>query len=177
MYARRKYNSWRIFNAFYISFSSYLQKISVADNLIHLMRDEALCGLNNLLELILKRCELRQMPPLHPVKNTLQLLNVHDNNISKISRDYFDGCTALTYLTLSKNKLSSFPDVSPARQTLNLLKISSNGIRAISRTMIDSTFPYLEEVYVFENEIKVMPCGTNGRHLRRQNFFPIAIHL
>ena len=123
------------------------------------MRDEALCGLNNLLELILKRCELRQMPPLHPVKDTLQLLNVHDNNITKISRNYFDGCTALIYLTLSKNKLSSFPDVSPARQTLNLLKISSNAIPAISRTIIDSTFPNLEEVYISCNEIKVVPCG------------------
>ena len=98
------------------------------------------------------------MPPLEPVKDTLQVLNVHDNNISKISRDYFEGCNALAYLTLSKNKLSSFPDVSPARQTLNLLKISSNVISAISQTITDSTFPYLEEVDISNNEIKMVPC-------------------
>ena len=137
----------------------YFQTISVINNTIHVMSDEAFCGLTILVTLILKQCKLNRMPPVDRVKDTLQVLNVNGNYISKIPQHYFQDFTALKHLVLSENQLTKIPDLSPAHQTLQTIMLSSNNIITIPFSLLDHAYPSLKRVSFSNNQIKMIPNG------------------
>ena len=139
--------------------SSYFQKISVVNNMIHIINDDAFDGLSSLILLILINCKLRQMPPVNTVKDTLQLLNVRGNAITEIPQRYFEDFTSLKQLFISNNKLMEIPDVSPARCTLQGVKLSFNNITSIPSSLFDHIYPFLTSVWLSRNKIKTIPTG------------------
>ena len=140
------------------------QEISVTDNVIYTMQTKALHGLNNLIRLILKRCHLREMPPVvASVKRTLQMLNVKDNNITTIQQYYFDGFEDLRYLILSKNKLKIFPNIHPISGVLKDLLVTSNFITEIPPTLSKQLFPSLKMISLARNRIADIPLGIFSR--------------
>ena len=133
--------------------------MSVEDNIIITMDIDALSGLAMLEVLHLKRCHLRQMPPVvDTVKRTLEVLNLHGNRISTIVVDYFDGFATLTHLQLSENQLKTIPDLKPLRGTLIHLSFSSNCITDISPSLYTNTFASLTSIKLLDNLISNFPC-------------------
>ena len=136
-----------------------LQMISVEDNIIITMDVGALSGLAMLEVLLLKRCHLRQMPPLvDTVRYTLEVLNLQGNRISTIVPDYFDGCASLTYLQLSENQLKTIPDLGPLSGTLIHLSFISNCITDIPPSLYANTFAALTSIKMADNLIANFPC-------------------
>ena len=133
--------------------------ISAEDNIIITMDVGALSGLAMLQVLLLKRCQLRQMPPVvDTVKYTLEVLNLHGNRISTIGPDYFEGFVTLTLLQLSGNQLKTIPDLGPLSGTLIHLSFISNCITDISHSLYANTFAALTSIKLADNLIANVPC-------------------
>ena len=140
-------------------FPVYFQTISVVNNTIQVMSDDAFCGLTILVTLILKQCKHYRMSPVDTVKDTLQVLNVNGNYISKIPQHYTQDFTALEDLVLSENRLTEIPDLSSAHQTHQTIMLSSNNITTIPSSLLDDTYPSLIRVSFSNNQIKMIPNG------------------
>ena len=58
------------------------------------MHSEAFAGLN-LVSLKFEYCNLKQLPELNSVSNTVEFLHIHDSQIREIPMDYFEGFSNL----------------------------------------------------------------------------------
>ena len=131
--------------------------ISVVNNVIDEIRHDAFFGLNKLAFLKIKQSNLREMPPLDTVKDTIQVLILYGNRITFIPQDYFEGFLVLRELILSQNRLIIFPEVRPVRNTLHMLRISHNNITSISSSIVDNVYPYLTEICLNGNKMMKIP--------------------
>ena len=151
-------------------FMFWFQMISVMNNAIRVISNDAFLGLNELAVLIMRQTRLQKMPPVETVKDTLQILTLYENHITAIPQDYFEGFFVLRELSLSKNRLTVFPEVRPVRETLQILRISSNNITSISSSIIDNIYPSLTEVALCGNEITKIPTDTLSAWPNIQHF-------
>ena len=132
---------------------TYLQRITVRNNVIHNMSIDAFYGLKNLKRIHLEQCRLRRMPPIVQVKDSLQSLLIIGNKIAHIPECYFHGLRQFTTLSLAENCLTQFPDVSPVHQTLFTLSLRSNYISEIPHFMVDNIFISLKSLMLSNNKI------------------------
>ena len=121
---------------------------------IRLIQEGAFHGLQSLHELNLTYCDLKEMPPLDHVRNTLGNLILTNNILKEITPNYFPGFARLTRLDLSKNLLSTLPDFSHVAQTLYDFSATTNKIAYLSPSLTSVNFPMLFSLDIGRDKIK-----------------------
>ena len=120
---------------------------------IHTFQENAFCGLNNLVNLLITYCQIPQMPPLNPVERALVSLALSHNKITSIPEGYFIGFPRLIYLDLAHNSLSSVWQLYPLYATLRTLYLDSNRLQTFPTCLYNATFTALNRLYLSFNKI------------------------
>ena len=121
---------------------------------IHSFDEEAFYGLTNLQCLHMIRCQIAEMPPLHPVKNILKTLSVAHNQIRLIPEEYFHGFTKLRILNLANNLLKSVSELHSVSATLRILDLDSNRLQHFPTSVHNATYVGLCELMLRNNKLR-----------------------
>ncbi len=130
---------------------SHLELLSLQENQIQVVDEDALLGLNHLFSLDLTKNKLREVPDLSSVSKSLEILVLKSNEIelirdeilstfkqlrilnladNKLQEIHLDNMPRMTVINLDKNKLKQFPNLTGAGN-LAILTIDNNEIHGV----------------------------------------------
>ena len=138
----------------------WLQNIEVSEKRFAYVEPDAFKGLMCLQSLIIRRCQLTQMPPLEPIKTLLMFLRLRMNNISNVPQNYFEGFSQLKHLYLSSNLLSKLPNIQPLNSSLVILDLSVNIITSLSVPYNEQVFKFLKIINLMANLLTTFDIGS-----------------
>ena len=118
---------------------------------IHFFEENAFRGLTSLHNLILRHCEIPEMPPLKPVKRILITARLSHNRITSIPGKYFIGFLKLSTLDLSFNLLRSVSQLHPLSDTIEQLYLDSNRLADFPTNVHNSTYTVLVTLHLQKN--------------------------
>ena len=114
--------------------------------------------LPNLIELVLYKSELVQMPNISLLVN-LRKLQLQNNNLTQLPQQSFAGNKKLQYIDISANLLTQPPDLSGGCTQLLTLKLSANNITNLPANYFRGC-PVLATVYLNHNLFTALPSFT-----------------
>ena len=120
---------------------------------IHIFEEKAFCGLSSLTIITLKHCEIREMPPLNPVKHTLKAMRLLQNQITSIPHGYFFGFPKLHTLDMSSNFLRSVSQIYSLSATVRYLIFGSNRLEDFPAIDHNVTYTVLSALYLSNNKL------------------------
>ena len=136
-----------------LDLSRCIQILDIQIMPIHIIQEDAFCGLTNLRTLQLTHCQILQMPPLNPVKRVLKRLTLSQNKIMLIPDGYFYGFVRLRSLNLAHNSLSSVSQLHPLSATLRFLYLYSNKLQYFPTSDHNTTYTALYRLHLSYNNI------------------------
>ena len=128
--------------------------VGIRGRQISVIEDHAFAGLDQLVQLNILECDLKFMPPVSDVKDTLSELHLDSNDISYVPYGYFQGFKKLHRLSLADNLLTELPDVTALTSTLRKLEVPRNIITHFPNWMLNTSMANWTTLHIYENRIR-----------------------
>ena len=148
-----------------------LQRIILLQQPLIDIHPDAFQGLLGLKALQIQHCELREIPPLHDLRDVLEILNLEGNNITDSTFNFSGDFPKLKLLSMSYNFLISVPSLTSLTKQLYTLHLSHNKIESV-RNIYDVTFFQLRVLKLEFNRIKYISLS----RLRLPNLVMLSIN-
>jgi Leucine-rich repeat (LRR) protein len=140
-----------------------LKSLDLSHNRVAILGDEALSGLDSLLELNLGGNQLSALPPtVFNKSSSMQKLFLQNNTLTLLPAGIFGGLDGLVLLNLSHNAISSHllsEETFNGLESLQMLDLSHNHMTKI-QTSTFKTLVQLQVLYLQNNKIHTLAAGS-----------------